>query len=168
MMEFKALEFPDEQLVTANGIIGNKVIALNGDHIGKIDDLYINPKDLNVEAVKVNKGILKCDLYVGKNYINRLDGDAALLNITPLEEIVGKDVYDSNGKKIGTVWKVKSIGATNKLVSIVVSQEDCKIDLDISEDKVKSVGESILLKAPLEEIIQQVAKRHKKAKEDSV
>lgn len=91
------------------------------------------------------------------------------LNLLPsnerLKDLIGRNVFDSRGLKVGSVWKIKSLASDNTPVSIVVSRNNGKDYLDISREQIAHVDSEILLNAPLEEIIMQIRTRHKRGEE---
>jgi sporulation protein YlmC with PRC-barrel domain len=111
-----------EDVVVDKAIIGSKVFAKNGKELGVVKELYINPKDLNVKAVNIYKSPFKFDHFISKEYIDTLGPDGVILNIIPLEDLIGKKVLDSNGRKIGKVKDFDKLEQTNKMISLNVTE----------------------------------------------
>jgi sporulation protein YlmC with PRC-barrel domain len=124
-----------------NAIQGYQIISTsNGQVIGKVEDLMIDPKKLEVAAVITSKGnlldstskaISREDIVVwGEDFIlasnldvihelDTLDGNKEWQTIT--SEINGKDVLNTNGKKIA------------ELNDVVVNSEAQIIGYDLSK-----------------------------------
>jgi sporulation protein YlmC with PRC-barrel domain len=145
MVEVTATEEEVENIVVDQSLLGSIVLSKNGEKIGFLDAIFIDPKEFKVKAIQVNKGLLKYEHYIGRKYIDKLGPDNIILNILPLEDLIGKRVYDSKGKDIGKVINSEKINGTNKLISLLVSPGIGKSNLTISADNIKEVGESILL-----------------------
>jgi sporulation protein YlmC with PRC-barrel domain len=122
------------------------VLAKDGSQIGRIFQIRTDPKDLSVQGIIANKGIFADDYYIGKDYIDRLNDEGAVLNIVPVQEFVGKKIFDYDGKKIGTVKRVKRKDKTNDMFALVADRGINKEDLIISENVIREIGENVLLK----------------------
>jgi sporulation protein YlmC with PRC-barrel domain len=145
MVEVTATEKDMKNIVVDQSLYGSNVFAKNGEKIGFLDAIFIDPEEFCIKAIKVNKGLLKYDHYIGSNYIEKLGPDGIILNILPLEDLIGKKVYDSRGKDVGKVVDTKKVKGTNKLISLIVSPGIGKDNLFILAEDIKTVGESILL-----------------------
>jgi sporulation protein YlmC with PRC-barrel domain len=145
MVEVTAAEDELKNIVVDQSLLGSNVYAKNGENIGFLDAIFVDPEELCIKAIQVNKGLLKYDHYIGSNYIEKLGPDGIILNILPLEEFIGKKVYDSKGKDVGKVVNTKKVKGTNKLISLYISPGVGKDIVIILAEDIKEVGESILL-----------------------
>jgi sporulation protein YlmC with PRC-barrel domain len=145
MVKVTANEKDMENIVVDQSLLGSNVFAKNGEKIGFLDAIFVDPEELCIKAIQVNKGLLKYDHYIGSNYIEKVGPDGVILNILPLEDLIGKKVYDSGGKDVGKVVDAKKVKGTNKLISLIVSPGIGKDHLFILAEDIKTVGESILL-----------------------
>jgi sporulation protein YlmC with PRC-barrel domain len=144
-MEIRSTSLPISATIPDTAILGRKVLAKNGEKIGDVAGLYIDPKKLTIEGIRVDKGVFKFDHYIGNNYIETVSDKGVILNITPLDEFVGKKAIDSAGKELGKIKQIKRIGPTNEPLSFVISRGIGKDDLVIKEDQVKEMGEAVML-----------------------
>jgi sporulation protein YlmC with PRC-barrel domain len=150
-MEIRSTSLPISETIPETAVLGRKVLGKNGEKIGDVAGLYIDPKKLNIEGIRVDKGVFKFDHYIGNNYIETISDKGVILNITPLDEFVGKRVIDSAGKELGKVKQIKRIGPTNEPISFVISRGIGKDDLVLKEDQVKEMGEAIMLNVEIQE-----------------
>jgi sporulation protein YlmC with PRC-barrel domain len=145
MVEVTAAEDELKNIVVDQSLLGSNVYAKNGENIGFLDAIFVDPEELCIKAIQVNKGLLKYDHYIGSNYIEKLGPDGIILNILPLEDFIDKKVYDSKGKDVGKVVNTKKVKGTNKLISLYISPGVGKDIVIILAEDIKEVGESILL-----------------------
>jgi sporulation protein YlmC with PRC-barrel domain len=152
MEEIKHKSLPIDKTVDIKDVVGKKVLTNDGKKIGKVKSVHLHPSDLTIEGIKVDPGWFEADHYVGENYIEKMTDDAVILNMTPVTEYLGMEVHDSDGKKVGTVKAVNRSKKTNKLMSIVVKQDEGEEDFHVSSDYISAIGHSVMLKENLEEI----------------
>jgi sporulation protein YlmC with PRC-barrel domain len=150
-MEIRSTSLPISATIPDTAILGRKVLAKNGEKIGDVAGLYIDPKKLTIEGIRVDKGVFKFDHYIGNNYIETVSDKGVILNITPLDEFVGKKAIDSAGKELGKIKQIKRIGPTNEPLSFVISRGIGKDDLVIKEDQVKEMGEAVMLNVKIQD-----------------
>ncbi len=150
-MEIRSTSLPISATIPDTAVLGRKVLAKNGEKIGDVAGLYIDPKNLTIEGIRVDKGVFKFDHYIGNNFIETISDEGVILNITPLDEFVGKKVVDSAGKELGKVKQIKRIGPTNEPLSFVIGRGIGRDDLVIREDKVKEMGESVMLNVKIQD-----------------
>jgi sporulation protein YlmC with PRC-barrel domain len=141
---------PYKETVNMQGILGRKVLAKDGKRLGKIKSIHIGPKSLTIEGIHVDTGMFNVDHYFGKNYIQVLNEDGAVLKINPVNELIGLTVYDSDGKEIGKVSAINRSKMTNRLLSIVVVNKEAKEGFSITADYIETIGENIMLKEPFD------------------
>lgn len=145
MVEVTATEKNMENIVVDRSLLGANVFAKNGEKIGFLDAIFVDPEEFCIRAIQVNKGLLKYNHYIGSNYIDKLGPDGIILNILPLEELIGKKVYDDKGKDVGNIVDTKKVKGTNKLISLIISPGIDKDNLIVLAEDINTVGESILL-----------------------
>lgn len=151
MEETKHKTIPYKDTVEVKSIIGRKVLTNAGKNLGKVKSVRIHPKDLTVEGIVVDAGMFELDQYFDRGYIETMNSDGVVLKISPLYEILGHEVFDPNGKKIGKVTEINKSKLSNTLVSIKVKTDEKGADLVISSDYIAAVGENtLMLKEPCE------------------
>lgn len=142
-----------DKSIDIRNVFGKKVLTKEGKNIGKIRTIRIDPKDLTIEGIEVDTGLFKIDQYFGKNYIKTITEQGAILKITPIDDIIGHSVYDSTGKRVGEIKKIKRSKKTNKLLSVTIYSDLYKEDVTIDADYIATCGESCILKEPIKDII---------------
>jgi sporulation protein YlmC with PRC-barrel domain len=151
--EIKHKSLPLDQTVEVKEILGKKVLATDGKNIGKIRAIRINPTKLTIEGIEVDTGLFKVDKYIGKNYIKTLTEQGAILKITPVDDIVGLEVFDSTGKSVGEIKTIKKSKKTNKLLSITMYSDLYKDDITIDAHYIETCGDSCMLKEKIKDIV---------------
>src|SRR3989344_673543 len=142
-----SIKKPGIEAMESHELKGKKVLTYEGKEMGKISDILID-KDLEVEGVLIHRGIIKKDIFVGKNYIQSIGKEGAILKITPPTEYEGMKVFDSTGKEIGTVKKVNT--TPSNTVNIVIDRGLMKENLVVTNDSVQNIGENVILNIELE------------------
>lgn len=151
MREIKESKVDFDLTIKTDDLKGKRVLAKNGKEIGKISEVRLDPESFSFAGIKVNRGLLELDAFIGKEYIESVSMDGAILNITPVTDYEGLKVFDADGKPVGKVKEIRREGNTNNISAIVVDRGLLKNDLVLSKSDVKNVGESIILNAPVEE-----------------
>ena len=151
MQEIRQINKVYNSGIKVNELKGKKVMALNGKEVGKIMEVRLDPTSLNLDGIEMDRGFFGLDTFVGRNYIESLSMDGAVLNMTPVSDYKGLNVFDSNGKEVGKVKEIRTEGRTNNISAIVVGTGMLKNDAIFSKSDVKSVGESIMLNKVFDE-----------------
>lgn len=163
MKKIKHKSSPLSETVNVKEVLGEKVIAKNGKEIGTVKSVYIHPKNMTIEGIKVKKDLnvfLNEYEYIGKNYIERISSEGAMLRIVPITEYIGVPVIDAEGRKIGNVKELRRSNKTNNLTSIVVrsgwknptalvTKKMPAKDIVISKKHIAEAGRKIILKKVL-------------------
>jgi sporulation protein YlmC with PRC-barrel domain len=139
-------------IIVDRAIIGRKVFAKTGEEIGVVKELFINPKNFSVKAINVYKGPFKFEHYIGREYIENFGTDGIILNIIPLEDIVGKKVIDSDGREIGKVKGFDKLELTNKMLSLIISPGVTKDNFVIGPKEIKRIEKSVMLNKSFKEL----------------
>ena len=119
--------------------LGRKVRSKSGESLGGIYDiLFMGDK---VEGYVVAKRMSK--LFVGKEFFSSFSKKTAMLSIDPVILLIGKQVFDADGKKLGKVVRVERKSNSNEFDALVVRKnffsrgiEVQKKDIDISKKNV--------------------------------
>lgn len=143
---------PIESATSAQIILGKRVLAKNGEQVGVVEEIFVDPNNLSIESIRVKKGLFSADYYVGSDYIDRLGSNGAILNIVPLKEFIGCTVFDVNGKPIGTVKDIKRISESNDIFSLIVSPGIGRENIVIEEACIREMGKNIMLNVSEKEL----------------
>jgi len=148
VFEIKHQSKPLEKTVEVSKVIGKNVISRDGRRLGTIQAIHIHPTDLTVEGIRVKRGMLQTDDYIGREYIQSLTQSGAVLKILPVKEMMGLDVFDMNGRKVGKIKAISRSKKTNSIVSFTVERGFRKKDAEFSGKDIKEVGKGVILKVP--------------------
>jgi len=145
MVEIKISDIPIKDTIKASEVIGKKVFTITGKVYGRVRDIYLNPRALTLEAIKVDKGIFGKNHYIGKNFIEKITKTGVKLIMDPINAFVGKNVYDKKGKKIGKVKLIEKVGPKKDIFAFVISVGACE-EIVIEERDIKKIGDDVQLK----------------------
>lgn len=112
---------PMEKTTNLKTLINSRVISKTGSVVGRVRSIHINPINLGLEGICVDRSLGKKDVYLGSSYIDRATNEGIILTIEPSILLVGKRVLDKNGKGIGLVKSINRKNHTNEVQSVVVS-----------------------------------------------
>ncbi|MDO8467487.1 MAG: PRC-barrel domain-containing protein [Nanoarchaeota archaeon] len=136
--------------ITSEDILGKDVIDLEGNLVGVVEKIFIDPASLRFIGISVDKGFIKKGLSIGKNYILKITEHAVFLKIRIAYDMKGMFVFDKDGKKIGKVSSIELHGNRNKIKSIHVEtglfSSLLKKGLIIPARSIKRIGDNIILK----------------------
>ena len=146
VFEIKHQSKPLDKTVEVSKIIGKDVISKDGKRLGTIQAIHIHPTDLTVEGIRVKRGMLQTDDYIGREYIHSLTSSGAVLKILPIKEMMGLEVFDMNGRKVGKIKAISRSKKTNSIVSFTVERGFRKKDAEFSGKDIKDVGKGVILR----------------------
>lgn len=132
--------------ITSDDILGKNVIDPDGNFVGVADKLLIDSVAIEVLGISVDKGFLSNGVVIGKDYIERVTNHAIFLKEVPVINVVGKLVFDANGKTIGTITKVTMKDNKNIIDTITVKTSTFGKTEDISGSKIHLIGKNVILK----------------------
>ena len=150
MVEIKKYPKNVDSMVIAKDVIGKNVIDERGTKVGTVKKLHLNPYTFYVEGITLDNGLFRDKDFVGSEYIGSLTESGAVLLMIPITQYMGMLVYDSNGEKIGKVKDITRIKDSNNLLNITVDRGVNDGDMIINEKFIESVGENIVLNAPVD------------------
>ncbi len=131
-------------------LIGKPIIASNGEEVGKVSDMIVDEKNMKLNGIYFSPGIFEENHFIGVEYIDRLGEEGVLLNTVPLNEYVGKKVYDREGTLIGIVKEIKRRDDSNELITITVDRGITRPDLVIPEEDIRYNDNNFILERAVE------------------
>lgn len=146
MLQRKIFGRKIEKTITSDDILGKNVIDTEGKVAGRVEKVLIDPKSLDFIGIEIDKGFLKKGLIIGKSYIAQITNSVVFLNIRAVHEIKGMQVFDKNGKKVGSVKEVELWGNKNKIKNIHVRIGMMKKEIIVSSDLIEAIGKNVVLK----------------------
>lgn len=79
-----------ENSLDPDQVIGKKVLSENGEFIGVIDFVQVNPANEEIEGIEVDGGLFSKGYRIWIGFIKCLDKRGAILKVNPLEKRLGK------------------------------------------------------------------------------
>src|SRR3989338_8769014 len=136
--------------ITTEEILGKDVLDIEGNLVGIVDKIFIDPISLDFVGISVDKGFIRRGLTIGKNYISKIAKHAVFLKIRVAYETKGMTVFDRDGKVVGVVTSIDLYGSKNKIKNLHVKtgfiNSLTNNELVIPYTSVKEIGENIILK----------------------
>jgi len=128
-----------------SSIVGKKVISSSGQVVGRVKEVAY---DLTkVLGIIVNGTFGK--VLIGREYIDHLNTDSVILKINPVTTLVGKLVFDRDGKKIGKVAKVVRANTINDFTEVMVKKNPFMKQIKVPKSFMDVVGKNIILNKSL-------------------
>ncbi len=126
--------------------IGKKVISKSGDVIGRVHDIKFSRNTLT--GIVAMKSISK--LFIGTEFISGISDEALVLSIDPVTMLVGKKVFDADGKDMGKVSRLVRRGNSNSFEAVIVKKKIYSKGMKIPKADVEVSKKSIILKKSYE------------------
>lgn len=137
-----------EETRNLTNLVGKRVLAKNNGVLGRVRQIRLG-EDGSFEGIVVWRGLLRKSLYVSRDYIQRLEPEAVLLDITPVAVYRGLPVITSDGKRFGKVADIVRKGTTNGLTALVVRRWFRTVE--IPKREVKKIHASVMLEREYED-----------------
>lgn len=151
MDEIREIDKSYNSGLKVDGLRGMKVMGANGKEVGKIIQIRLDRDSLNFDGIEMDRGFFGHDTFIGKDYIESIGEQGAVLNMNPAKDYKGLHVMDLNGKKVGTVKEIRTDSHTNNISAIVVGTGMLSNDAIFSKSDIASVGKNILLNKAFDE-----------------
>lgn len=139
------------ETATADDLLGLDVIDAQGNYLGIVDKVFIDPIHIELTGISVDKGFLNKGLAIGKSYIKRITKVAIFLSVTPAVTIKGMQVFSSDAKNIGVVQEVILEQDKNRIRSILVKTR--RGTHTIQPKQIATIGMNVLLNQPESAVI---------------
>lgn len=120
-----------------------QVVSKSGDILGKVKDVIV--RDYAIIGILISKRF-QPDLYVDKKFFDSFREEAVVLSIDPVTCIIGLDVLDSSGKKIGKVSRIVRESSKNVFSRFIVKRGLFARPLELHSTDIKTVSQSVILK----------------------
>ncbi|MFH1589488.1 MAG: PRC-barrel domain-containing protein [archaeon] len=125
-------------LVGARSFLGRKVFSKSGNKVGRVKDLILKKDKLVGFLVKGKKKI-----FIDMEYVASDSEKAIMLSTDPVIDFIGKQVFDSEGKKIGKVTDLDRKTNANNFNALIVKHKFYsrpiiipKKDVDVSQENI--------------------------------
>ncbi|MBU0471699.1 MAG: PRC-barrel domain-containing protein [Nanoarchaeota archaeon] len=145
-MSFKNLEIlssTNNKLVNskpASDYVDKKVYSNLGTEVGKVKDVVLKNHQVIGYIVKGSK-----KMFIDKEYIKSESGNVLMLSIYPVISLIGKQVFDSEGRRIGKVVRVERKTTTNNFTNLIVKNKIYSKSISVPKTDVSAYKENIIL-----------------------
>lgn len=138
-------------MITSDDILGKEAIDPEGEFLGIIMQLHIDPQYKNILGITLDQGLWKPDLFVGIEYIEKFGVDAVFLNTIPNSKYRGINVFSFDGILLGSITNVNDSDPKRKIFSITPKFSlknifSKRIPILIKESEILELGHSFILK----------------------
>ncbi len=120
--------------------LGKKVVSKSGETIGSVADVLFT--DNGIKGIVVSKRFSK--FYVDSSHFNAVS-NKAMLSIDPVILLIGKEVFDVDGKRLGKVSKVIRKNNINDFEAIVVKKKIYSKGIEIPKSNIDVLKKNIIL-----------------------
>jgi sporulation protein YlmC with PRC-barrel domain len=117
------------------GYFGKRVVSKSGIYLGRVKEVLMS--DYTVQGIVVGK------LFIDKQYFASTI-DKIMLTIDPVTLMLGKRVYDADGKKLGNVLSIVRSGA-NDFSEIQVRKNVIKKPVGVPKADISTTKTNIIL-----------------------
>lgn len=138
--------------ITSEDILGKRVIDAEGRYIGVSEKVLIDPENLTLIGISIDKGALYRSVVIGKGYVKQVTPHAILLKVPVVFEIKGMTVFDKSGRNLGIVKDITLHHLRNKIKELHVKTSFFSSLLTIPADAIEVIGTNVILKITQEEI----------------
>lgn len=121
--------------------IGKAVISKSGDSVGKIYDIAFSKSTM--EGVVVVRKLSK--FFIDKKFLNAVSDKTVMLSINPVVMLLGKQVFDADGKKLGKVAGLARKGSTNNFDALIVKKNLYSKQFKVPKADIKVSKKNIIL-----------------------
>ncbi len=133
-----------DSLGKISSYFGKKVYSKTGDFLGHIIEVMFKGNIIQGFLVKGKR-----KLFIEKKFFEHESEKAFVLSIDPVVCFIGKQVFDSSGKRIGKVVDVKRKTNANVFSEIMVKKAFYRRAFSIRKEDISVAKENIILKHAL-------------------
>ena len=136
-----------DSLVIENGLkkyIGKSVYSKEGEKIGKIRDILF--KGYHINSIVVSKTIFSKKVIIDSEFLNGFTNEGIILKMNPVTFIIGKQVFDKDGRTVGKVKSVNRKNDLNTFESLGVKGNIFKKQILIYPKDIQIVQKNVILK----------------------
>ena len=133
-----------DHLKKFSSYIGKNVYSKTGEFLGRVKDLLFKEECF--------LGILldRKRLFIGKEFLGHESEKGIVLKIDPVTSLLGKQVFDAVGKRIGVVSDIKRKTNSNSYTHLMVKKAIYRRAFEIPKKDVDVAKKSIILKKAYE------------------
>lgn len=136
---------PQSSLIGAKSYFGRKVFSKSGYKIGRVKDVALKNDKVVGFLVKGKK-----NLFVDREYVASESENAIVLSTDPVIDLIGKQVFDSQGAKVGKVIDLDRQTNANNFKALIVKNKLYSKPMRIPKEDVEVSKENIILNKKFE------------------
>jgi len=121
--------------------IGKKIITKSGDSFGRVFDISFSGN--TVAGIIAARNLSK--VFIGKEFVAGMTADSVMLSIDPVIMMIGKQVFDADGNKIGKVAKLVRKGSSNSYSAIIVKRKIYSKGIRVPRSDIETSKKNIIL-----------------------
>jgi sporulation protein YlmC with PRC-barrel domain len=129
-----------EKVERYSAYFGKEVYSKSGEFVGKVYDIGMQNQCFMGIFVKGKRKVL-----IEKSYIASDKDGVIMLNIEPVTNLIGKQVFDSGGKMIGKVVELERKTNSNNYEGIVVKKSFFRRSFSVPKKDIESAKQNIIL-----------------------
>ena len=130
-----------DSLKKFSSYIGKIVYSKSGEHIGRIYDLLFSKDTFVGVLVKGKK-----DVFIGKEFFRGESDKSIILKIEPITNLIGKQVFDAIGKRVGIVKDIKRKTKSNNYTDLRIKKSIYRRSFYIPKKDIEVAKKNIILK----------------------
>jgi len=123
--------------------MGKKVYSKTGELVGSVYDIVIKNDCMAGVLYKGNSRV-----FMGKEFFKSDTADAIMLKIEPVTGLIGKQVFDSTGKRVGKVVELKRKSTANSYEELRVKKAFYLSSVFIPKKLIAVAKKNIILREP--------------------
>ena len=127
--------------------ISKKVYSKSGDYVGRIYDMVVDDDKILGFMVKGKRR-----MFINKEYVSSNVEEIIMLSIEPVIDLIGKLVFDSEGRRLGKVTDVERDNSSNTFTSVIVGRGFLAKHFIIPKQDINVHKMNIILKKPYDKI----------------
>ncbi len=130
----------NSKLEHLNSYVGMDVLSSNGESAGTVKELITNEEKIVGIIISGKK-----TFFIEKRNFRLNKNNVIILKIDPIFIHIGKKVFDSQGKEIGSVSDISRKDNLNDFEHLVISRNLLSKNIKVPKVEVEVIGESIFL-----------------------
>jgi len=125
-----------------SSIVGKQVIAENGEVVGKVKDIAFSAN--KVVGVYMGRA-LGSSVLIDQDHIREFNADSVILKINPVTALIGKLVFDKDGKKLGKITQLVRTDHKNDFTDILVKKNPVSGAIKIPKKNLSVISKNVIL-----------------------
>jgi sporulation protein YlmC with PRC-barrel domain len=121
------------------------ILSKSGERAGRAVSIHFSATQVTKLTVWFGLRRYKIDSSLIRNLGNIQSGRKIILDIDPIFLLIGKSVFDKDGKKLGTISKIEQLGMYNDFDGILVKRKFYLPSTRVEKSQIKVQNKNIIL-----------------------